>query len=71
MQGTHPRNVMKIYRQEVHPVEEADNSSKVVITVNQQKLWEEMGSVWGMLAVRHPRFILFCTVLPSETISID
>lgn len=69
MQGTHPRNVMKIYRQEVHPVEEADNSSKVVITVNQQQLLEEIWSIWGLLVVLHPRFILYCTALPSESAS--
>lgn len=37
---------MKIYRQEVHPVEEAGNSSKVVITINHQQLLEEMWSTW-------------------------
>lgn len=46
MQAMHPRNVMKIYRQEVHPVEEAGNSARVVITINHQQLLEEMWSTW-------------------------
>jgi len=62
---------MKFYRQDVHPVEEVDSSSKVVITVNQQQLSEEMWSIRGMLVVLHPQFILFSTALPSESNSRD
>lgn len=54
---------------EVHLAEAADNSSKAIITVEQQQLLEEMWSTWRVQVLLLPQFMLSSTALPSERTS--
>lgn len=43
---------------EVHSAEASGNSSKAILTVNQQQLLEEMWSIWRRQVFLHPQFML-------------